>query len=240
MVKAKLKELGIKLGELSEALMLSRPTLDSYIECYDKEMEIPKKKYQIIFDELFGDSINTKQDFMDILTRYSNMLKRDMDIGILDFSPEDSDLINSIMDKINEDIQTESFDKHIYLYINTMLNNYKNDSLFKMMAKYILYLNNTININEINHNEKLFVSNLYEVLNDYKHNNLKYKDENYKEFIKRTKEIQKKQEEYSKQTSEEIKYHLEQQIDAELKKGIRFEDIDINKIIMQIANERSK
>lgn len=240
MVKIKLKKLGIKLSELAEDLMLSRPTLDTYIKYYDEGIEVPNDKYQIIFSNIFNDNIKTKQDFRDVLFKYSNMLKRDMDIGILEFSPEDSDLINSIMDKINEDILTESFDRDIYLFISTILNNYKNDSLFLMMAKYVLYLNSIIGLTEITEEEKIFISNYYEVLLNFKENNLKYNEGNFVKFANRVKELSKKQEEGNKKIKDEINELIEQKIKLELKKGISIEDINLDDIITQIAYEKSE
>lgn len=235
MIKAKLKELGIKLSELSNDLMISRPTLDVYIDNYDNNLNIPKEKYQIIFDELFNDRIKTKQDFRDVLLTYRNMLQRDMKIGILDVNPEDSDLINSIIEKIRQDIKTNDYDRNIYLFISTLINSYKNDFLFKMISKYILYLNNSISIENIDEKEKIFISNYYGVLHNYKDNELSYNDENYKNFLKRVEEIKNENEKARNEVEDRIQMLISKEIDAKLKLGMKVDDIKIEDIVKQLT-----
>ena len=48
-IKEKLKEIGIKLSDLARELEVSRPTLNIYIDNFEKGTKIPSEKYQLIF-----------------------------------------------------------------------------------------------------------------------------------------------------------------------------------------------
>ena len=56
-IKRYLRGIGITQTELANKLHLSRPTLDSYISQYEKTGKLSKKKYELIFDSLFGDKL---------------------------------------------------------------------------------------------------------------------------------------------------------------------------------------
>lgn len=45
-IKKNLKALDVKISKLATDLDISRPTLDTYIECYEKGQPIPNEGYQ--------------------------------------------------------------------------------------------------------------------------------------------------------------------------------------------------
>ena len=52
-IKNILKENNIKLVELSNALNISRPTLNLYIDEFEREGKIPNKEYDSFFKKIF-------------------------------------------------------------------------------------------------------------------------------------------------------------------------------------------
>ena len=59
-IKKNLKALDIRISKLASELGVSRPTLDSYIECFENGHAIPNEGYQRIFEYLFsGEQINS-------------------------------------------------------------------------------------------------------------------------------------------------------------------------------------
>lgn len=76
-IKRYLKKIEVTQTELARQLHLSRPTLDSYITQYENTGSLPKEKFKIIFDELFGGTELTKQDFMRSLLDFAELISQD-------------------------------------------------------------------------------------------------------------------------------------------------------------------
>ena len=59
-IKKNLKALDIKISKLASELGVSRPTLDAYIDYYERGKLIPNEGYQKIFEYLFsGKEVNS-------------------------------------------------------------------------------------------------------------------------------------------------------------------------------------
>lgn len=54
-IKEQLKSIDVRISKLASGLEISRPTLDSYIDLYERGEKIPNEKYQEIFDYLFAE-----------------------------------------------------------------------------------------------------------------------------------------------------------------------------------------
>ncbi len=52
-IKGQLKSIDVKVSKLAGGLGVSRPTLDSYIDLYERGEKIPNAKYQEVFSYLF-------------------------------------------------------------------------------------------------------------------------------------------------------------------------------------------
>ena len=76
-IKKYLKSIGITQIYLAEALNISRPTLDLYIDLYEKQKNIPKERYNIIFQKLFDEKIDDKDEFLRRLDISRTLLNRD-------------------------------------------------------------------------------------------------------------------------------------------------------------------
>ena len=120
MIKKKLKELGITLAYFAESLSISRPTLDTYIDYFEKKEKIPKDKIQIIFERLFSEEIQTKEEFEDNLEQYKNLLERDKVLGTFELNAKSTDLMTSVINNIKEDMYSNDFNENIYIYINML------------------------------------------------------------------------------------------------------------------------
>lgn len=62
-IKKSLKTLDVKFSRLASELGISRPTLDTYIEYFEKGIKIPNEAYQRIFEYLFSTEQMTSIEF---------------------------------------------------------------------------------------------------------------------------------------------------------------------------------
>ena len=62
-IKKSLKSLDVKISKQATELGISRPTLDSYIDYYERGIKIPNDVYQSIFEYLFSSEMMTSIEF---------------------------------------------------------------------------------------------------------------------------------------------------------------------------------
>lgn len=238
-IKVKLKELGIRVSEFAEQLAISRPTLDNYISLYEKGETIPSEKYQYIFNNLFGEEVETKEEFVSSLKSYHHLIERDIALGTLDLDTEKTDLMTSILEKMKEDLSQKDYDESIYIFINYLIRSYRKVSLFKEYANYVLYLNSIKNLEEIKPSEKIFISNMYKIMSLAIDDKLQFDEDYYNKFLLRVNEIKEdndKEEDLLKEklVKEILNKKLNSAIKEELKLGVSIEDIDINELVKKI------
>jgi len=238
-IKEKLKQLGIKISEFAEQLEISRPTLDNYIGLYEKSENIPNDKYQVIFDKLFGDGIETKEEFVNYLESYHDLIERDIALGTLDLDAETTDLMTSILEKMKADLSQNDYDESVYIFINYLIRSYRKVSLFRDYANYVLYLNNIKKLEDITPSEKVFISNIYKIMSLANEDKLEFDEKAYNEFLLRVNEIKQendKEEDLLKEklVKEILNEKLNAAIKEELKLGVSIEDIDINELMKKI------
>ncbi|WP_019554497.1 hypothetical protein [Propionispira raffinosivorans] len=239
-VKNRLKELDVKLSYFANALEMSRPTLNAYISTFEKNETLPNEKYQLIFEKLFNDSINSKDDFNRILYKYHNLINRDKVLGTIEFDTKSTDLITSILSRIKVDLQQEDFEESVYIFINMLIGSYRREPIFKKFAAYFLYLNSNNDLLQISDNEKIFISHCYKIMSLEKENKLTLDEEYYEKFKKRVKEIKDAVDKNKENKTKEIfKRNIENTLDLEiqeqLKLGVDIEDMDVEKIINKIG-----
>lgn len=239
-IKKKLKKSNITLGEISEKLKISRPTLDSYINLFDQNEELPKKKYQTIFDQLFSPKEIEKESFLKTLNKFSRLIERDEHYGLLDYDCEKTDLINAIFDKMKRDFKSEDFDDRIYIFINIIISNYKKQAFLQNFSDHVLYLNSLKNIEDISEEEKIFVSNMYELTSKFKNKELKLNEEYYEKFLNRIKELKDKKEDKTKKINEELSKKINEELSKKINMGNSVEDIDTDKLIKKIIEKELK
>ncbi len=189
-IKKKLKdEIKINLSEFAKELEISRPTLNSYIEMFERGEKISSDKHQLIFEKLFTNESITRDQFNEILNRYHRLLERDKILGTLDYDVKTTDLMASIIDKIKKDIDEKDYDEDIYTFINILIRSYKKEKTFLRLAKYFLYLNGSKSVSEIQDDEKAFISNCYKFLSAERDKKLSYNEEDFNKFLNRIVEI---------------------------------------------------
>ena len=125
-IKDILKKNDIKLYEFSDLLEISRPTLNYYIYEFESGKEIPNKKINSIFNELFTKQLDKKQ-IWEKLEKLKSEYKGEEK---LEYSKENKELMNSIIDKMREDLRWNDTNNALYKFINSALYMYgKNNAL---------------------------------------------------------------------------------------------------------------
>ena len=192
-IKDILKENSVKLTELSNILDISRPTLNSYIDEFERKGKISNKSYKNR-EELLRD-INELRETL-VNKKFSDLL------------PENLILLQNIYDKIYEDMKGKDKVVPIYKFIDSAINNYGEDKALSGYINYTLYLNGLKEIKEITVDDKILVSNIFPILKKYEKSQLKMNDEGLKEFYNRVDEIKKVREERYQKFEKALKEKL--------------------------------
>ncbi len=243
-IKKKLKEeIKINLSEFAKELEISRPTLNSYIEMFERGEKIGSDKHQLIFEKLFTNESITREQFYEILNRYHKLLERDKILGTLDYDVKTTDLMASIIEKMKDDVNEKDYDEDMYTFINILIRSYKKEKTFLRLAKYFLYLNGNKDVSEIQDDEKTFISNCYKLMSAEKSSNLSFDEDYFNKFLNRISEIKKANEKNKKIASKDLienqlKKMIDKKIQEEMQKqlelGVDIEDIDMQAIIEKV------
>ncbi len=202
-IKLVLKKNGITIKEFAKRVHLSRPTLDTYIRLYETNQELPKKRYQIIFDTLFK-AETAGISFRDELTRFENLLNRDDRLGLVELETREADLVAKIHRAMLSDLKTSDFDRSIYLFINIIISNYKRVEVFKELADYFVELNSLENNSEISDVQKRYYSYFFKMFSQLK-KEPEQDEEAFLRFQSRKKEIKEQREKKINHVSELMK-----------------------------------
>lgn len=101
-IKNILKENNVKLIELSSILNISRPTLNSYIDEFEREGKISNKEYDSFFKKILKKTYTCREElFVDINEFKEFLMKKKYG----DFLPENLNLLQSIHNKIYKDMK---------------------------------------------------------------------------------------------------------------------------------------
>lgn len=229
-----LKRYKLTLKELAEILELSRPTLNTYIEQFEKGEKISNNLYQHIFTEIF---LKEWKDRLEIIDRIKE-LKTSFNIKDVnmdeEYCSENLELIDSIKEKMYRDMKGAKEVLPLYKFINSVLYNYNGDTGLTGYIDYNLYLNSLKNIDEIEENEKILISNIYPIMSNHVKNNLEFNKEGYSLFLKRVKEIQKFREEESLRIEEEFRKKIREELKLKLDLGKVIDDDKIDEILKKI------
>ncbi|VTX62540.1 Uncharacterised protein [Fusobacterium periodonticum] len=201
-IKDILKEYNVKLMELSKALSISRPTLNSYIDEFEKEGKISNKEYYSFFKKISEKKYRSREELLDDIESLKKVL---INKKFSDLLPENLKLLQSIYNKIYEDMKGKDEVIAIYKFINSAINNYGEDKTLSGYINYTLYLNGLKEIKEITVEDKILVSNIFPIMKKYEKSQLKLNDEGLKEFYNRVEEIKKNREERYKKFEKILK-----------------------------------
>lgn len=241
-IKLKLKQYEMTLKEFAKYLEISRPTLDSYISIYEKGGKLSREKYQFLFNALFSQGKLNKEEVHAIVTTFNRLIKKDIQNGLVDFGFQSTDLMTSIVERMKSDFESENFDEDIYVFINTLINTYKEEPILKKVITCISTMNGALSIDDMTLEEKKFSSNLYKLFIDDKNNALEYDEQSFNKFQnyvtrinkRKKRETEKIETEVKQKIEEEIKQKIEEEIKRKIHMGINPKDIDIDLLIKNI------
>ena len=204
-IKDILKENSVKLIELSNILDISRPTLNSYIDEFERNGKISNKEYNSFFKKISEKSYKNREE----LLRDINELRETLvNKKFSDLLPENLILLQNIYDKIYEDMKGKDKVIPIYKFIDSAINNYGEDKALSGYINYTLYLNGLKEIKEITVDDKILVSNIFPIMKKYEKSQLKMNDEGLREFYNRVDEIKKIREERYQKFEKALKEKL--------------------------------
>lgn len=230
-IKEFLKKYKITLKELAETLSLSRPTLNSYIEQFEKEEKISNPIYQNIFTQIFNKDWGDKIEIIDEIKELKQNGNQVIDE---DYCSENLELIESIKEKMYKDMKGAKEVLPLYKFINSVLYNYNSDSGLTGYIDYNLYLNSLKNLENIGEEEKILISNIYPIMSKHIKNELKFDKDGYFKFLKRVKEIQDMRERESQRIEEEFKKRIREELALKFGLGKIIDDDKIDEILKKI------
>ena len=204
-IKDILKENSVKLTELSNILDISRPTLNSYIDEFEREGKISNKEYDSFFKKISKKNYKSKEELLGDINGFRELL---VNKKFSDLLPENLRLLKNIYDKIYEDMKGKDKVVPIYKFIDSAINNYGEDKALSGYINYTLYLNGLKEIKEITTDDKILVSNIFPIMKKYEKSQLKMNDEGLKEFYNRVDEIKKVREERYQKFEKALKEKL--------------------------------
>jgi len=219
-IKNILKENNVKLIELSSILNISRPTLNSYIDEFEREGKISNKEYDSFFKKILKKTYTCREElFVDINEFKEFLMKKKYG----DFLPENLNLLQSIHNKIYKDMKGKNEVVAIYKFIESAINNYGEDKVLSGYINYTLYLNGLKDIKEMTVDDKILVSNIFPIMKKYEKSELKINDEGLKKFYSRVDEIKKVRETRYQKFEKELKEKLMKELS--LKDELNKEDL---------------
>ena len=165
-IKEYLKSIHMTQKELADRLGLSRPTLDTYIQMFQRNEPLPRDKYQVVFEQLFTDPVRGDKEFRETLDEYALFLKQDQVLETNGMSTEEAYIMSLVIQEIKKDLCKNDANIDIYIFINLLIHNYRKNPVLMQMVEYFLLLYSRKNVNDIAEDEKVFLSNYHRLLQD--------------------------------------------------------------------------
>lgn len=163
-IKDYLKSIHMTQKELADRLGLSRPTLDTYIQMFQVNENLPRDKYQVVFEQLFTTHPKTECEFRETLDKYSLFLKQEQVLGTSTMGTEESYIMSLVIQEIKKDLCKSDTNKDIYVFINLLIHNYRRSPVLMQMVEYFLLLYSRKNVNDVDENDKVFLSNFHRLI----------------------------------------------------------------------------
>lgn len=233
-VKEILKMYNMSLNELASQLFLSRPTLNNYIKQFEEREKLSNENYNKIFQKLFNSNQKDEETFKDQVNIFSLMLQKEKKLTHSQYSNENKNIMNSIIKKMQEDLQGEEETNPLYKFINSAIHNYEKDHVLQAYINYNLYLNGLKDLSKIKAKEKKLISNLFPLMKSYVESNLNFDEQGYSDFLFRVNEIQEKRLTEKREIEKKIKEEIEKEIEKKIQQGINVEGLNIKEILKNI------
>lgn len=191
-IKKNLKLLDIKKSKLAYDLGVSRPTLDTYIDCYENGHAIPNEGYQKIFNYLFSGEEISSIEFAQRYDYVKRVMLNDAKNEVAKSKAYKRQDI--ILKNIQDILHSGTLDQSVVEFINLFINN-KNNELVKAIYLYFNFTNGFINISDykLSDKDKALYSQMFKLFKDYNDDNIemltiyfeKVKEKSKKNFEKK-------------------------------------------------------
>ena len=202
-IKGYIKEIGISKQELASKLLLSRPTLDAYIDLYESEKVIPKERYRIAFSRLFDKEMDA-DNFYSVLDSIKFLLERDNRLGVDNLEPDRADIVSRVIEKMSKDMESDSCNLDVYKFIEMLIRNYHGNVIMERLAEYFVYFNNG-KIDELPRDEQVaYYANFYRCFDNLLNDPSGYDSKDYKKFMERRKNVCRGIQEENQKQKEEV------------------------------------
>lgn len=183
-IKKSLKSLDVKISKLATELGISRPTLDSYIDYYERGIKIPNDVYQSIFDYLFSSEMMTSIEFAQKYDYVKRVMlgdaKKSIETGLSDKREE------YLAAQITGAVSSKAMSKELLEFIFLFTNNYHVD-LVQAICTYFNYTNGFKNMAEEEPSElnKAFFSQLAILFERYNAREIDLHEESYRKLAEK-------------------------------------------------------
>lgn len=177
-IKKNLKTLDVKISKLATELGISRPTLDTYIEYFEKGQPIPNEGYQKIFEFLFSNEEMNSIEFAKKYDYVKRVMLKDAKAGVVRNYLEQRE--EMLFNKVKDMFDSGLVDKPLLEFINLFLNN-KDNPLVRAMYMYFNYSNGFADMakTEISDLDKALYSNFAKLFEEYKNGIIEMNEKYY-------------------------------------------------------------
>ncbi len=220
-IKDYLKTVHITQKDLADQLLLSRPTLDAYIQQFQSDRRLSKDKYQVIFEQLFTDPPKSEDEFWKTLDKYSTFLRQEKALGTSEMNTTNSYILSLVTQELKKDLFKSDSNQDVYVFINLLIHNYRKNPFLMAMVDYFLLLYNRKDPAKISEDERIWISNLHDLIQ--KDNELTFKKESFNDLIEYTEKAKWADVQAKKELQQQLLAQIEHKMEQLSKAGIEID-----------------
>ena len=226
-IKKSLKILDVKISKLATELGISRPTLDTYIDYYERGIKIPNEVYQNVFEYLFSSDRMTSLEFAQKYDYVKRVMladaKKTIETGISEKREE------YLSAKIVENVSSGSMSPELLEFIFLFVNNYHIE-LVRAISLYFNYTNGFKDIvkDEPSELNKAFFSQLAVLFENYHARDIEINEDSYRKLTEKNQSMFEKKK--PKVSDEEILRYIKESLGDS-------DSIDID-VLRKMMNDR--
>lgn len=204
-IKRQLKNLDVKISRLAQGLGISRPTLDSYIECYESGQQIPNERYRKIFEYLFSDEVDSTVEFA---KRFDYVKRTFLQTQSANVSQSKNQRMRNNISDFAHEAENED---GMLAFVNLLISN-RNVDLVQAISDYFNYVNGFKQYNDAteSNKHKAIFSWLYKIFSEYNAEEIQIEEASYAGFVEKSGKIFKKKE--SNSVNDELLEYLQKNI----------------------------
>lgn len=230
-IKEYLRSVGISKQELASEIKLSRPTLDAYIAAYERGEEIPRERYQIIFDQLFGVKLD-EEAFRGRLSRFKILLDRDERLGTEKIDPKAADVISRLKGRMLQDMSRGDWNQAVYSFIDMLITNYRGNEIFEKLAEYFTYLNRSKMDDVAREDQIPYFARYYKTFSSLLDDPYSFETADFEAFMKRREQIIRDKVKEDKQQELKLKKIINETAKELEKTGVKATEEEILRAVL--------